>query len=526
MNYKVCILAAGIGSRMSPLTDKINKSLLPVDFKAVLSHIIEKFDSEVEIVLAIGHLKETILDYLECAHADRNFTIVDVQNYSGEGSGPGYSLMQCKSHLNMPFIFFASDTLVLEDIPPPSENWLGVSEVIKTEQYCTVEILENKIVKLVDKTVNNNKLAFIGVAGVFNHAIFFDALQKNNEIKLGEFQVSNGFSALTKCNLAPKAFTWHDTGNKQGYEKANEYISTTGVGFNFSKDDEFLYFVNGNVIKFFADSNIIQNRYERALSLQGLCPKIECFKSNFYSYKKVEGRVLYDVINDNIMDNLISWLDTNLWIDKKLNESEKRSFKSNCFSFYYQKTINRLTKYYKKHNVEDAKSFINGVAVPKIEEMFNLINWDEMVKGIPSVFHGDLQLDNILLTDEDKFLLLDWRQDFAGLKSFGDRYYDFAKLNGGLQVSYKLIKQNSFSYSVEKNGNIEIVHDVPDELVSNQVKLANYFIARNVDIKKVNILTSLIYLNMAPMHNEPFDHFIYNLGKLKLSEALYEFEKS
>jgi len=40
--YEVCILAVGVGSRMGPLTQNINKAILPINFKAVISHIIEK----------------------------------------------------------------------------------------------------------------------------------------------------------------------------------------------------------------------------------------------------------------------------------------------------------------------------------------------------------------------------------------------------------------------------------------------------------------------------------------------------
>ncbi len=171
MKYKVCILAAGIGSRMKPFTQSINKSLLPVNFKAVISHIIEKFDTDIEFVIAVGHQKETVIDYLACAHSDRKFTIVEVDRFTGKGSGPGYSLLQCRNFLDLPFVFFASDTLVLEGIPSPAENWLGVSAVTNTREYCTVDISNDKIVKLDDKVISNNKNAFIGVAGVKDHNI-------------------------------------------------------------------------------------------------------------------------------------------------------------------------------------------------------------------------------------------------------------------------------------------------------------------------------------------------------------------
>ena len=44
-NYKVCILAAGLGSRS--FNPDINKALLPLKNKAIISHIIDNFDIKV-----------------------------------------------------------------------------------------------------------------------------------------------------------------------------------------------------------------------------------------------------------------------------------------------------------------------------------------------------------------------------------------------------------------------------------------------------------------------------------------------
>ena len=43
-NYKVCILAAGVGSRMGEVSKHVNKAVLPVNFKAVIPNNIEKSD--------------------------------------------------------------------------------------------------------------------------------------------------------------------------------------------------------------------------------------------------------------------------------------------------------------------------------------------------------------------------------------------------------------------------------------------------------------------------------------------------
>jgi UTP-glucose-1-phosphate uridylyltransferase len=525
MKYKVCILAAGMGSRMMPYTEHINKSLLPVNFKAVISHIIEKFDTDIEFVVAVGHLKETVIDYLDCAHQDRKITIVEVDRFIGKGSGPGYSLMQCRNFLDLPFIFFASDTLVLEDIPPPKENWLGVSSVTETKEYCTAKIVSKKIVSLDDKVVSDNDNAFIGVAGVKNHDIFFEALSNDTELKNDELQVSNGFNALIEFDLKPYYFTWHDTGNLGGYTSVNNKMSKSDCAFDFSKSDEFLYFVDNKVIKYFKDQLVIKNRFRRSKILHGLCPEINCIKDSFYAYEKVGGRVLYDTINDQIVHDFIHWVDENLWKKVEISNSQLKRFKSACFNFYYKKTLLRIDKYQKKHRIKDQPTSINGVKVPSIESMISLIDWDYMSTGIVSNFHGDLQFDNILLKDDGDFLMLDWRQDFSGIVDFGDQYYDLAKLNGGMRVSYKLIKNNKFSFYKDSCGDITIEHDTPSELNRARKIFKDYLISKGLDTTKVDILTGLVYLNMSPMHHEPFDHFIYNLGRLTLYKALLKCEK-
>ena len=520
MKYKVCILSAGVGSRMMPLTGSLNKSLLPVNFKAVISHIIEKFDKDIEIVIAVGHLKETVLNYLECAHKNRNFTIVEVDRYTGKGSGPGYSLMQCRDYLKSPFIFFSSDTLVVEDIPLPYQNWLGISQVKESKIYCSVRIKDKTIFSLDDKTVNENKNAFIGLAGIKDYDIFFQALQENKKLKEDELQVSNGFESLLKHNLSPHNFTWYDTGNMEGYINANKIISSTSADFDFSKTNEFLYFVEDKVIKFFADNKIIENRFKRSQLLSNLCPKINFIKGNFYSYSKVPGKVLYDVVDKKVMDRLLVWLDVNLWNKIEIKKSMAKNFESACLSFYYEKTMLRLEAYHQKYATNDVASTINGVAVPSLSDMFKVIDWNNMSSGLASKFHGDLQFDNILLKENGDFLLLDWRQDFGGIVEYGDQYYDLAKLNGGLGVSYKLIKNGSFSFQEYEKNNYCISHTIPRELELARSSLYNFIDKRDIDKSKVKILTSLIYLNMSPMHNAPFDHFIYNFGKLALFENL------
>ena len=516
-NYKVCILAAGAGKRMLDLSKNFNKALLPINYKASISHIIEKFPKEIEIIVAVGHEKEKVSQYLTCAHQDRKIKIVEIDKISGKGSGPGYSLLACKNFLKCPFIFFSVDTIVMETIPLPEKNWMGVAPIKNPSNYCSVSIRDNLIDKLHDKIKSNDKNAFIGLAGIKDYEIFFKALEKNDTLVQNEKQVSNGFEALINQKLYSIFFTWHDIGNIEGYKKTKEKFSNIKEEFNFEKKNEYLYFVEDKVIKYFSDKDIIKKRFLRAKSLTGLCPVINLKTDFFYSYEKVNGNILYDQKNPTIVSKLLSWLDKNLWIKKTLEKSKNDDFKIECKKFYFDKTKNRLNTYYEKYSLKDVSQKINGKKIDTTSNLMSKIDWEWMSDGIPSQFHGDLQFENILISKNDNFTLIDWRQDFSGNLDHGDMYYDLAKLNGGINVSYKNIKQNLFSY--KKVNNDITISSVSDPFLEESKKIFDeYLNQKKLDIKKIEILTGLIFLNMAAMHHEPFDHFIYNLGRVKINK--------
>ena len=55
MKPALCILAAGIGSRLENFSEHINKGLLPLDNKAIISHLIYKIPEDYEIVVVLGY---------------------------------------------------------------------------------------------------------------------------------------------------------------------------------------------------------------------------------------------------------------------------------------------------------------------------------------------------------------------------------------------------------------------------------------------------------------------------------------
>jgi len=110
--YRVCIPTAGIGSRLNNLTKNINKSLLEVDGKPIISHIVEKFPKQIEFVIPIGFKGNLVKQYLRLAHPERKFYFVNIKKFKGKDSGLGLSLWKAKNFLQNPFIFISCDSFI------------------------------------------------------------------------------------------------------------------------------------------------------------------------------------------------------------------------------------------------------------------------------------------------------------------------------------------------------------------------------------------------------------------------------
>ncbi len=523
--YKVVVLAAGRGSRLGRLTADYHKALLPVGSKAVVSHLIDKIDPTVEMVVAVGHQAEKLKDYLKFAHPGRKFSFVLIEKFTGRGAGPGYTLLQCRPWLNCPFVITTVDMLVEESIPPPTTNWIGVAPVSPSASvhFNTIQVSGGLVKEMRDKEPTNYGWAFIGTAGIRDHQSFWQALESDKSLIDGERQISNGLQSLVKERLAAVEFTWLDTGTAEGLKNARRKFSGAGGAdhFDFSKQDEYLYFVGDRVIKYFADSQIALGRVERAKSLPGIVPAIIGYTSHFFVYRKLPGLTLYQSLDRSLFKQFLRWLDKAMWSKDVSKAVADPEFKEACWNFYHDKTYARVAKYFAIEQEEDTSLVINGQPVPALGRMLDQVPWALLRMGLPSIFHGDLQFDNILVTGRasQPFVLVDWRQDFAGLLAAGDRYYDLAKLYGGMIIPYHLIKKNLFSYWRHDN-NIHFDFHQTFSLIEAQGVYKDFIVRRGYDWQHIQLLTALIFLNMAPLHEPPFRQMLRALGSLLLHRAL------
>lgn len=514
----VSILTAGIGSRVGALTKHLNKALLPVDNKAVISKIIEKFPQDTRFVIAVGYKAEQIKSYLSMAHPETVVDYCTVDNFQGTGSGPGYSLLCCESKLQEPFFFVSCDTLWEEELPMSSDrDWFAVARVPSDESpsYCNFLIENETVTEIHDKkkVIGDSYRAFTGLCYIKNVKEFWAALKKPTLIN-NEHQISAGIHALVS-GFKPGAvdITWHDSGTEEKYRK----LGSQYEDYNFSKPEEAIYIVPPRVIKYFANEKITENRVARAKQKPGVFPEILSSQSGFYCYSFVQGHTLYEYCDPKIFKNFLYWAEKNLWDSVSVPE---QSMQKLCSKFYKDKTLERINAYKKKYPGETDLGIVNGQPVPSLDQLLPKVPWHILEAGIPVIFHGDLQFDNILYNPAQKnFTLLDWRQDFAGEVQFGDLYYDLAKLHGGLILNYDYIKKNLFTFK-ENEGEISYDFGQRMRMTNYREILFDFVSERNLSSQKITLLTAIIYLNMSPLHSHPFDKMLHAMGRLYLAEYI------
>jgi len=517
----VLILSAGLGTRLQKLTKYVNKALIPLGEKAVISHIIEKFPKDYELVMAVGYKSDSLKEYCDIAHSDRKITYVDIPQFEDEGSGPGLSALCCKFLLQRPFYMVTADCLISEKMPPIDGNWLGVYPTSYPEKYSTIKVNnEGNVSEFTNKNPNGFDLAFIGLCGILDYETFWKELETN--IEKGEvvsaWKVPSNYS-----QLKTKELDWFDLGNLDDFSKTQTILGIKPL--SLSKDvGEFTYRVGNKFLKFNESESVTTNRYLRSQKLSDLIPPNYKKKKYFFYYDWVEGDTLYNINNLELFLKFLNCYMNKIYYVVSNNELVNLS-NDEIEGFYRKKTMGRINQFIERYGCKYYKDtlIINGTLCESLENLVNksinklLSNNTQLnVRDGYFSFHGDLQFDNILYNNKsDTFYYLDWRESFNGNVEGGSILYDLGKLYGGSLISYALMKnQNNILFS-ESFPNLDYRLSSTESLKDFSVILEGCL---SNDLSIVKIMTALIYINMAALHDESFGKSLWCKGIEMLNE--------
>jgi NDP-sugar pyrophosphorylase family protein len=500
----VLILAAGFGRRMGGFSRIINKALIPYGNKPLVSHIFDKFNNDTRFIIACGHLGNQIKDYIAVTYPNKDITFIDVPDYAEASTGPATTIRYCAKQFTGPFMWISSDTLFKFNYSDKlTHNWIAVHPVDSKDaaDYSWVEREGEELIRFHNKQPSLTAVdAFIGLMYVHDRK-FIETLDL-----LSSKEVYEGFSLSDHNTSVHTVSDWQDFGTYEKWKRHNDIFEDV----SFPKPDELFYDDNNVIVKFSTNIALTEAKYNRSnMNINAMPTKVR-MQGNFLAYDKKEGVTLYKALTPPRMYDFLSWVTSTLW---KKDIAIQNQWDV-AHRFYYDKTIDRLALFRIKYPTWTEPNRVNNTNVRTIDEYLASINFVEICNQSKFAFiHGDMQPENIIYNYIDKkFTAIDWRPDFGGFP-VGDIYYDIAKLVGGLYLNYERVKSNNITYSEGDTGDAHIeMLTVGD--VSTHVNIIRHWVEKqNLSWTTVQTLVPIIYLNMAPLHEAPFDKYLIALSQ-------------
>ena len=155
----------------------------------------------------------------------------------------------------------------------------------------------------------------------------------NISIEQGE---SYGLRSIVGHNIVKSyQFTWFDTGVPEGLKATREVYRQLNEPNILEKENEAIWFIDENVIKYSDDENFITNRVKRVNQLQGFVPEVYDSKKNIVAKLKPENR-FYPIENNFTTEASIH---TNLFRDLYIVLGEGNSNDGWVVRIYYNPLV-------------------------------------------------------------------------------------------------------------------------------------------------------------------------------------------
>ncbi|MFW6121216.1 MAG: sugar phosphate nucleotidyltransferase [Petrotogales bacterium] len=235
------IPAAGLGTRLRPITLAIPKELLMIGDKAVIEYVIEAMKNVgiEEITIVVGWRKHAILDYLgsgERLDVKLSYVVQDERNGLAKAVESGRHIVGDDSFMVVLGDDFFYPRNFLEEIKSfhkqkDADATIGVAEVEDPSRHGIIKPGEDdRIVDIVEKPSKKDAPSGLGCMGVY---IFksevFDAIKKTEPGYKDEYQLTDSIKIMVEegCKVLYKEIdgTHIDVGTLEDFRRANEFIS-------------------------------------------------------------------------------------------------------------------------------------------------------------------------------------------------------------------------------------------------------------------------------------------------------------
>lgn len=220
------ILAAGLGTRLRPLTYHVPKPMIRVAGKNLIEHNLEKLPQEIdEVILVVNYLKEQIINHFGDEFEGRKIKYIT----QSKPLGTGHALHACQKILDDRFLVLMGDDIYhADDIKKclQYENCMLVQEISGSFSGGRIQLTPegnlNEIIEGKHKRSSSlvNTGLYVLTSAFFNHELF--KAPDKNEYYLPQTMVKMAKDHPIKIEKATK---WIQISDLAGLKRAEKLLS-------------------------------------------------------------------------------------------------------------------------------------------------------------------------------------------------------------------------------------------------------------------------------------------------------------
>lgn len=551
----VIIPAAGLGTRMAPLSSGLSKALIPVNGKPIISWIVNelsRYDDQIGSITVVESKLEDISQYFDLIHSNGITSKIRCIQQDPAFGGPLGAIYSAITEIHLgvkdSVLVWLGDTIFVDsEFNFDKESFVVVDKPVKdTERWCVASISYEEpglIGELFDKVnfedmYDQNELYYplIGIYYFKNALNFVDACNftiENKNGKIGnEYQIApciNRYAYEERVEVCHAEDRWYDCGELDTYYKSCARL------LNLSAREQTLISIDIDKQCIEKESNPMSNNY--IINCHKLDAEVSWFNAASGYQQAFVPTVLNHCVDKSIPSpKICSYIMTyepgktmsDMWVYEKISASAWKSILTkliNTIQTVFHQNDNESDEIYKNIVKEsDRKRYlhdlerrlhqrvldINAVHVKISDDDLELIKrWIaktmerlQLTNNVKNVIvqgscnrlvHGDMHLGNILYDGlSGKITLIDPR-DPAG--ELVDKRYDYAKLMQSLFTGYHSIMDNM--YKVE---NDTIIFDLRTQAIMSESMWVLKQKLSNDEFYACQMLSVLLLLTCIPFH--------------------------
>ena len=223
---KALVFAAGLGTRMRPLTDDVPKPLLRVSGKPLLEYNLDAVHDFVdEIIIVVGYKAAMIKDFFKDEFKGVPIKYIEQK----EQLGTGHALLVAEKELDDRFIIVLGDDFITRSAFEKAvkhDLCVIAAKVANPQRFGILEIKDNIVVGLEEKPENpKSDLANTG-SWVMDRRLI-DLMKQQPKSPRGEYEITDALKALIKedkvfCVVIDKG--WIPVGYPDDLNKVEDFL--------------------------------------------------------------------------------------------------------------------------------------------------------------------------------------------------------------------------------------------------------------------------------------------------------------